>query len=119
MVEKGLPAPTPKPVRAKILAQTKAKATPKPTTSKTNIPLECKVVIQPVDQQKDQDTLYPPNQPNQLLNIPAVQQEQVTNLPNPLNPPNPPNPPNPNKKKGGQVRFSEEVTYIPNREKTC
>ena len=25
----------------------------------------------------------------------------------------------PNKKKGGQVRFSEEVTYIPNREKTC
>ena len=23
----------------------------------------------------------------------------------------------PNKKKGGQVRFSEEVTYIPNREK--
>ena len=25
----------------------------------------------------------------------------------------------PNKKKGGQVRFSEEVTYIPNREKMC
>ena len=24
-----------------------------------------------------------------------------------------------NRKKGGQVRFSEEVTYIPNREKTC
>ena len=22
-------------------------------------------------------------------------------------------------KKGGQVRFSEEVTYMPNREKTC
>ena len=25
----------------------------------------------------------------------------------------------PNKKKGGQVRFSEEVTYIPKREETC
>ena len=25
----------------------------------------------------------------------------------------------PNKKKGGQVRFSEKVTYIPNREETC
>ena len=24
----------------------------------------------------------------------------------------------PNKKKGGQVRFSEEITYIPNREET-
>ena len=23
------------------------------------------------------------------------------------------------KKKGGQVRFSEKVTYIPNREETC
>ena len=45
MAEKGLPAPTPKSVRAKFPAQTKAKATPKPTTSKTNIPLEPKVVI--------------------------------------------------------------------------
>ena len=45
MAEKGLPAPTPKPDRAKISAQTKAKATPKPGTSKTNIPLEPKVVI--------------------------------------------------------------------------
>ena len=45
MAEKGPPAPTPKPVRAKIPAQTKARAIPKPTTSKTNIPLECKVVI--------------------------------------------------------------------------
>ena len=25
----------------------------------------------------------------------------------------------PNKKKGGQVRFSEKVPYIPNREETC
>ena len=25
----------------------------------------------------------------------------------------------PHKKKGGQVRFSEKVTYIPNREETC
>ena len=25
----------------------------------------------------------------------------------------------PNKKKGGQVRFSEKVTYIPNREEAC
>ena len=25
----------------------------------------------------------------------------------------------PNKKKGGQVRFSERVTYIPNREEMC
>ena len=25
----------------------------------------------------------------------------------------------PSKKKGGQVRFSEVVTYIPNREKMC
>ena len=25
----------------------------------------------------------------------------------------------PNKKKGGQVRFSVKVTYIPNREETC
>ena len=61
MAEKGPPAPTPKPVRAKIPAQTKARATPKPTTAKSNIPLEPKVVIQPVDHQEDQDTLYPPN----------------------------------------------------------
>ena len=49
MVEKGPPAPTPKPVKTKIPAQTKAKAMTKPTTSKTNIPLEPKVVIRPVD----------------------------------------------------------------------
>ena len=34
MAEKGLPAPTPKPVRAKIPAQTKARATPKPINLK-------------------------------------------------------------------------------------
>ena len=98
MTEKGLPAPTPKPVRAKIPAQTKARATPKLTTSKINIPLEPKVVIQPIDHQEDQDTLYPPNQPNQLPDIPAVPQEHIPNPPNPPNlphPPNPPNPPNP------------------------
>ena len=93
MVEKGPPAPTPKPVRAKIPAQTKVKATPKPSTSKTNIPLEPKVVIWPVDQQEDHDTLYPPNQLNQLTYIPAAQQEQAPNPPNPPNPPNLPNQP--------------------------
>ena len=64
MAEKGLLAPTPKPVRAKTQAQTKAKALPKQNTSKTRIPLEPRVVIQPVipiDQQEDQDTLHPPN----------------------------------------------------------
>ena len=91
MAEKGLPAPTPKPVRAKPPAQTKAKALPKQNISKTSIPLEPRVVIQPViDQQEDQDTLHPPNQPNQLLNIPPAQPEHI---PNP--PPNLPNPPNP------------------------
>ena len=77
MAEKGLPATTPKPVRAKIPAQTKARATPKPTTSKTSIPLEPKVVIQPIDHQEDQDTLYPPNQPNQLPDIPAAPQAHI------------------------------------------
>ena len=79
MAEKGPPAPTPKPVRAKNLAQTKAKALPKPSTSKTNIPLQPKVVIQPIDQQEDQDALCPPNQPNQLPDIPAAQQEKIPN----------------------------------------
>ena len=74
MAEKGLPAPTPKPVRAKTPAQTKAKALPKPSTSKTSNALETRVVIQPIDQQEeDQDTLYPPNQLNQSPDIPAVQ----------------------------------------------
>ena len=70
MAEKGPPAPTPKPVRAKLPAQTKAKAMPKPTTSKTNILLEPKVVIRPVDHQEGQNTLYPPNQLAHLPDIP-------------------------------------------------
>ena len=57
MAENGLPAPTSKPGRAKTPAQTKAKALPKPSTSKTSIPLEPRVVIQPIGQQEDQDTL--------------------------------------------------------------
>ena len=77
MAEKGLPAPTLKPVRAKTPAQTKAKALPKPSTSRTSIPLEPRVVIQPIDQQEDQDTLYPPYQ---SPNIPKAQQEQISNL---------------------------------------
>ena len=93
MAEEGLPAPTPKPVKAKIPAQTKAKATHKPTTSKTNIPLE--VVISPVDCQEDQDTLHPPNQLNQLPDIPAALQDHIPNPPNAPNPPNPAHPPNP------------------------
>ena len=57
----------------------------------TSIPLESRVVIQPVipiDQQEDKDTLHLSNQPNQLPNIPPAQPEHI---PNP--PPNPPNPP--------------------------
>ena len=95
MAEKGPPAPTPKPVRAKTSAQRKARALPKPSTSKTSIPLEPRVVIQPIDQWEDQDTLYPPNQPNQLPDIPPAQLEHILNPPNPPNPPNLPNPPNP------------------------
>ena len=88
MAEKGLPASTPKPVRAKTPAQTKAKALPKPSTSKTSNPLEPRVVIQTIGQQEDQDQLYPPNQPNQSPNIPTAPQEQVPDPPNPPNPPN-------------------------------
>ena len=47
MVEKGLPAPTPKPIRAKIQPK-KGKALPKQNNSKISIPLEPRVVIQPV-----------------------------------------------------------------------
>ena len=42
MAEKGLPAPTPKPVRAKSPAQTKAKALPNQNTSNTSIPFGTK-----------------------------------------------------------------------------
>ena len=69
MAEKGLPAPTPKLGRPKLLVQTKAKATLKPR--KTNIPLEPKVILGPVDQQEGQNALYPPNQLAHLPDIPA------------------------------------------------
>ena len=72
MAEKGPPAPTPKLVKAKTPAQAKAKALPKPSTSKTSISLEPRVVMQPIDQQEDQNTLYPPAQLNQLPNIPPA-----------------------------------------------
>ena len=93
MAEKGLPAPTPKQGRPKLLVQTKAKATPK-----------SKVVPGPEDQQEGQNALYPSNQPAQLPDIPAPQHNNPPNPPNPANPPpnpspipppNPPNPPNP------------------------
>ena len=95
MAEKRPPAPTPKPVRANIPAQTKAKVTPKSTTSKTNIPLESKVVIRPVDHQEGQNALYPPNQTAHLPYIPTAPHKHPQNPPNPPNPPNPHNPMNP------------------------
>ena len=116
MAEKGPPAPTPKPVRAKIPAPAKTKALPKPNTTRTNIPLEPKVVIRPVDQPadqpEDQNNLHPPNQPNNLPDIPPAPPVPIINPPqpnpqnpqdqqgppnqqNPPNPPQPPNPPNP------------------------
>ena len=82
MAEKGPPAPTPKPVKTKI-------PVPKQTTSKTNIPLEPKIIIRPIDYQEGQNALYLPNQPAHLPGIPAAPQNQ------PPNPPNPPNPPTP------------------------
>ena len=45
MAEKGPPAPTPKPVRMKIPVS-------KLTTLKTNIPLEPKIIIRPIDYQE-------------------------------------------------------------------
>ena len=112
MAEKRLPAPTPKPVKTKIPAQTKVKAMPKQTTSKTYIPLEPKIIIRPIDYQEGQNALYPPNQPANLPDIPAaphainylilqiLQTHQIHQilqthqiLPNPPNPPTPP--PNP------------------------
>ena len=102
MAEKGLPAPTPKAVRAKCPNQTKTKEPPQKNPpaqnpSKTTHPLEPRVAVVPVvpvDQSEDQVPLYPPNQPNQLPDIPPDQPGQSPN--NPLNQPNPPtNPPNP------------------------
>ena len=91
MVEKGPPAPTPKPVR-KPTTQVKAKEpSQKKKPSKATPPLEPKRVVIPVvliDQPEDQVPLYPPNQPNQLPDNPPDQPNQLPN--NPSNPPNPP-----------------------------
>ena len=81
MADRGLPVPTPKAVRAKFANQTKTKEpphknTPKQNPSKTDHPLEPRVVVVPVvpvDQLEDQAPLYPPNQPNQLPDIPPNQ----------------------------------------------
>ena len=72
MAEKGPPAPTPKPVRAKIATQVKTKEPsqknpPKQNPSRATPPLEPRLVIVlvvPVEQPEDQAPLYPPNQPN-------------------------------------------------------
>ena len=87
MTEIGLPAPTPKAVRAKIANQTKTKElpqrnAPKQNPSKTAPPLEPRVVvvpIVPVDQSEDQAPLYPPNQlPDIPPNQPNIQQINQT-----------------------------------------
>ena len=94
MAEKGLPAPTPKPVKTKIPVA-------KQTASKPNIPLETKIIIRPIDFQEGQNVLYPPNQLAHLPDIPETHHNippnppNLLNPPNPQNPPNPPNPPNP------------------------
>ena len=75
IAEKGPPAPTPKPGKTKIPVA-------KQITTKTNIPLEPRIIIRPIDQQEGQNVLYPPNQPAHLPHIPAAQHN---------NPPNPPN----------------------------
>ena len=53
MAEKGPPAPTPKPDKTKI-------PVPKQTAPKTNIPLEPKIIIRPIDYQQGQNALHPP-----------------------------------------------------------
>ena len=100
MTEKGLPAPTPKPVR-KPATQVKVKEPSQKKPSKQNLskatpPLEPKRVVIPVvpiDQPKDQGPLYPPKLYDQLPDNPP---DQPTQLPyNPANPPSPlPIPPN-------------------------
>ena len=100
MAEKGPPAPSLKLGRPKLLVETKAKATPKPSTSKANIPLESRVILGPEDQQEGQNTLYPPNQLAHLPDNPPNPPNppnlpNLTNPPNQANPPNPPNPPIP------------------------
>ena len=103
MADRRLPVPTPKAVRSKFANQTKAKEPPqknlpKQNPSKTDPPLEPRVVVVlvvPVYLLEDQAPLYPPNQPNQLPDIPPNQPDQhPNNPPNPQNPPpNPQNPP--------------------------
>ena len=55
MAEKGPPAPTPKPGETKIPVA-------KQTNARTNIPLEPKIILRPIDYQQGQNALYPPNQ---------------------------------------------------------
>ena len=94
MVEKGPPAPTPKPFRAKSTTQVKKKEPsqkipPKQNPSRATHLLEPRVVIVlvvPVEQTEDQAPLYPPNQLNQLPDNPPDEPNQLPN--NPLNPPN-------------------------------
>ena len=74
MAEKGLPAPTPKPTRAKPAIQTKTKEPsqknpPKQNPSNATPLLEPRVVLVPLvpaDWPEDQVLSYLPNQPNQL-----------------------------------------------------
>ena len=86
MAEKGPPAPTPKP------GKTKFPVAKNPTT-RTDIPLEPRIIIRPIDYQQGQNTQNPPNQAAQLP-------KQQQNIPNPPPPPPipahlqiPPNPP--------------------------
>ena len=105
MAEKGPPAPTPKPGKTKIPVA-------KHTTTKTDIPLEPRIIIRPIDHQQG---LNAPNPPDQAAQLPE-QQHNIPNLPLPppkpahlpippsppppppiqqYLPPNPPNPPTP------------------------
>ena len=67
----------------------------KQTASKTNIPLELKIIIRPIDYQEGQNSPYPPNQLAYLPDIPAAHHNIPPNPQNPPNPPNPQNPPTP------------------------
>ena len=73
MAETGPPAHTPKPGKTKSPVA-------KHTTAKTDIPLEPRVIIRPIDYQQGQNGPYPPNQPAHLP-------EQQLNIPNPPPPP--------------------------------
>ena len=56
MAEKGLPAPTPKPGKTKILVANQ-------TTKRGNISLNPRVVLTPIDYNQGQNALNQPNQP--------------------------------------------------------